>query len=208
MDDAKIIKADETLIEEITKILADSFQSEGVTSWVFNFDKKNTKETLYRFNLLKMKLFYKNGDEILAVMKNSQVVGAAVLKKGNKISFTDKLRIYFPKILVLIIPMISIINLKRAFSISKLVKTSIDIEKPYYELVVVGVHPKYQGQGIGKLLLNKINEIADGNPDFSGIYLFTGDKKNQLLYEKLGYDNIQELGNKELTVYHMFRKRR
>lgn len=208
MEEIKIINADETLFEEITKIVTNSFLSEGVTSRIFNFDKKNSKETLYIFNLLNIKVYYKKGNEILVAIKNNQAVGAALLKKDNKISVIGKIKVYFPKILVLIIPILSMINLKRAFSISKIVKTSIDIEKPYYTLQAIAVDPNHQGQGIGKLLLNKINQIADSAPEFSGIYLFTGDKKNQILYEKFGYETIQECTSKELTVYHMFRKRR
>lgn len=205
-DNPTIINADETLKEEVTKIVTTSFTSEAITSFLFNLNKHHALETLYRFNLLKIKEFYKKDYLLFGASKDQQIVGAVVIKKGGGITFLDKLKIYFPDILTLIIPMISIINLKRVIRISKYIKPPSSIKKPYYTVEAIGVSPEHQGQGIGTMLLNKVNEVAENNSKITGIYLFTGDKKNQILYEKFGYETLEEFQAEGITIYHMFRK--
>ncbi len=205
-DNTSIINADETLKEEVTKIVTASFLSEGITSFIFNLNKHNAIETLYRFNLLKIKEFYKKGYLIFAALTDQHVVGVVVIKRGGGITFLDKLKIYFPDILTLIVPMISILNLKRVIRISKFIKAPSAIQKPYYTLEAIGVSPEHQGQGIGTMLLNKVNEVVENNSKITGIYLFTGDKKNQILYEKFGYETLEEFQAEGITIYHMFRK--
>ena len=104
--------------------------------------------------------------------------------------------------------MIKGISLKKTFVIAKLFQLSKTIKKPYYTLEAVGVRSDYQGKGIGKLLLNKLHEINEIDPKASGIYLITGDKKNQSIYEHLGYETVEVKQGKGITVYHMFRKKR
>lgn len=71
---------------------------------------------------------------------------------------------------------------------------------------VVGVGADYQGKGVGKLLLNKLHEILEKDSKASGIYLVTGDKKNQSIYEHLGYETVEVQQGKGITVYHMLRR--
>ncbi|MDE5414296.1 GNAT family N-acetyltransferase [Alkalihalobacterium chitinilyticum] len=70
-------------------------------------------------------------------------------------------------------------------------------------LEAIAVHPDYQGYGIGKALMEKVHQISES--DAMGTYLFTADKKNQQIYEYLGYKTVEECPSKVLTVYHMFR---
>ena len=50
---------------------------------------------------------------------------------------------------------------------------TIDLPKPSAYLVMIGVHPDFQGQGVGKKLIDYCFELANENPDNQGMGLDT-----------------------------------
>jgi GNAT superfamily N-acetyltransferase len=138
--------------------------------------------------------------------QNDRLVGCAILK-NREISVFEKVRVNFPKMLFYFIPFLMSMKFKNAKTISGLLKLKIKLEKPYFKFEVIGVHNEFQGMGIGKLLLNRIDEILKQQKDLKGIYLFTADKRNKEIYEHNGYQVIETNKADGISVYHMFKKR-
>ena len=201
MNEIKIMYLQENLIEEATKLLVDTFQQETFTSHVYNFSKKNTKNLFYRASLLKAKLYLKAGHDIVVALKGDCIVGIAIMKNDSKLPFKQTAKILFPTV-VSLIPLITKIHFRRVLSIAKAMKHTQTIKKTYITLEALAVDANYQGQGIAKMLLNRVHEISEN--EYSGVYLFTADKRNQQIYEHFGYNTIEECKGGELTVYHMF----
>jgi ribosomal protein S18 acetylase RimI-like enzyme len=69
----------------------------------------------------------------------------------------------------------------------------------HFYLSAVGVDPERQGQGIGTALLKPVLEQADA----AGIpaYLETAVARNVLLYERLGFDVVQELDLPDTDIH-------
>jgi ribosomal protein S18 acetylase RimI-like enzyme len=65
------------------------------------------------------------------------------------------------------------------------------VPTPHYYLSALGVEPRRQGEGIGTALLRPVLELADraGVP----AYLETAVARNVLLYERLGFEVVEEL---------------
>jgi ribosomal-protein-alanine N-acetyltransferase len=62
-------------------------------------------------------------------------------------------------------------------------------KQPYeYEIHTIGVDPAYQGQGIGRQLVTKLIEIADGGVIF--LEVRTDNEVAIALYESLGFINV------------------
>ena len=202
MNDIKIIDLQESMLEEATKLLVDTFQQETFTSHVYDFSKKNTKNLFYRASLLKAKLYLKAGHEMVVALKGDCIVGVAIMKNDNKLPFKQTAQIIFPKALN-VMPLITKINFRKTLPVVKAMKHTQTIKKPFITLEALAVDPNYQGQGIAKMLLNKVHEISEN--EYSGVYLFTADKRNQQIYEHLGYNTFEECKGGALTVYHMYR---
>ena len=63
--------------------------------------------------------------------------------------------------------------------------------RPHYHLAALGVEPDRQGEGIGSALLAPVLDAADA----AGVeaYLETATARNVLLYERHGFDVVEEL---------------
>ena len=62
---------------------------------------------------------------------------------------------------------------------------------PHYYLSALGVEPSRQGEGVGSALLQPVLDAADA--DGAHAYLETATARNVLLYERHGFDVVDEL---------------
>ncbi len=112
--------------------------------------------------------------------------------------------IIFPEVLSLL-PLTTKIRWRRFLEASKTLKRPENLPYPLYYLDAVGVCPKNQGQGVGRLLLEKAHAICDRDEVSKGVYLFTAQRKNVEIYQHLGYQILAQRGSPSLEVSHMFR---
>lgn len=63
---------------------------------------------------------------------------------------------------------------------------------PHHHLNMLGVRHAWHGQGVGRLLLNAVSELADADPRSSGVSLTTETRENVTLYEHCGYEVVGE----------------
>lgn len=64
---------------------------------------------------------------------------------------------------------------------------SIPMPEPNVHLNMLGTLPSHQGKGLGRLLLERVQELSRETPGSKGVTLSTEDAKNVLLYEHCGY---------------------
>lgn len=84
---------------------------------------------------------------------------------------------------------------------------TIDLPKPSAYLVMIGVHPDFQGQGVGKALIDYCFELANENPDNQGMGLDTQDIKNTHIYRRCGFEVVDEKNVDDMPIYVMWRPR-
>jgi ribosomal protein S18 acetylase RimI-like enzyme len=65
------------------------------------------------------------------------------------------------------------------------------VPRPHYYLSALGVEPERQGEGIGSALLRPVLDSCDERR--IPAYLETATARNVLLYERLGFDVVEEL---------------
>ncbi len=61
------------------------------------------------------------------------------------------------------------------------------IELPHYHLNMIGVLPSHMGQGLGRLLLEAVQDLSRDDPQSAGVSLSTENPANIPLYEYFGY---------------------
>ncbi len=209
MNDIKIVTAPPTLEEEkidrCAEIIAEAFEREGATSYLFDFNKKNTREYYLRQTRNLVRQHLEKGDFFLMALKGEEVAGIAVINKNERLPFSQKIRSAFVQVFS-IIPMLIQINLKRALSSRNAFRLSRELPPNFYTLFALAVHPHYQGQGIGKMLLTRAVEVTQEAPHVPGIYLYTADQKNRVIYESFGFKVLEEHQEGGIRVYHMFRR--
>jgi len=85
-------------------------------------------------------------------------------------------------------------------------KSDLDApEAPHYFLGVIGVHPKNQGQGLARVLLDELATMSERHPDSTGVCLNTESAANVSFYEHMGYRTIGHRTIGGLETWCMFR---
>ena len=109
------------------------------------------------------------------------------------ILYPDKKKTTFKSVwldIKLILFCIGLQNLKKTLRREALIK-KIHPAEPITYLWFIGVHPDFQGQGLGSTLLNEL--IQASNAQKRPIYLETSTRKNLPWYQKLGFTQYHAL---------------
>jgi len=75
--------------------------------------------------------------------------------------------------------------------------------EPHGYLIMIGVAPEAQGNGIGKTLLQHLLGRCEDNPAINAIALDTENERNVRLYEKMGFVLEAQIKLRELPIYCM-----
>lgn len=76
----------------------------------------------------------------------------------------------------------------------------------HHYLAAIGIHPKFQGQGFGRLLLNAVHEMSESHTESTGVYLETAIQVNVALYEHFGYHLVsKDKLDDTVDFWYMFR---
>lgn len=77
----------------------------------------------------------------------------------------------------------------------------------YHMLSFIGVHPDYQDQGLGHVLMSAIDSVMLEEPKSQGVGVFVTLPKCLSFFKGGHYEHIQELTFSHITGYIMFRSR-
>lgn len=78
-------------------------------------------------------------------------------------------------------------------------------EQGTHQLPLMGVHPKYQNRGYGRILLEAVERLCEDNPRGQGLVLDTGNSRYLQFYESLGFRNLGEVELGDLREYILYR---
>jgi GNAT superfamily N-acetyltransferase len=70
---------------------------------------------------------------------------------------------------------------------------------------LIGIHPDFQKQGLGKLLLESIHAITDQDVNSIGLFLDTGNNRYLDFYQSLSYEVFTELPLGQLKEFVLYR---
>lgn len=194
------LSSDSPELDPALKLYVDTFQTESMTSYNFNFDHPKTADQYYKAVQLMAKVLIVQGDDIFIANFENDVVGIAVVNKETKGSFSEMLNVLFPEVFKLL-PLLTKINYRNLLTSSQAAKLSNPLKGNYVTLQIVAVSSVYQGQGIGKRFFQEIHDRY--SKDYDGIYLYTADYKNKEIYTYFGYELIEKTSSGNLDVYHM-----
>ena len=78
----------------------------------------------------------------------------------------------------------------------------------HYFLGMIGVAPGHQGSGYGRLLLEHIQAMSEGDQISTGVSLSTEDPSNVPYYQRVGYQVVGEADVGDIHTWCMFRPNR
>lgn len=143
-------------------------------------------------------------DHVLAAVMGGRVVGGAMVSRNARRPVRLRLAQGL-RWLLAAAPLAPSVRWRRLRRLHTATVLSLPVVGEHYTLAALTVHPDFQGRGIGSALLEEVHKVSERDPGVIGVYLYTGDRKNQLMYEHKGYQTIETRQTETLTVYHMFR---
>ena len=77
--------------------------------------------------------------------------------------------------------------------------------RKHYYLVALGVDPEYQSMGFGRLLLERVVDVAREDSTAAGVMLETDGEKNLVFYERNGFATASKEDFNGVEVLFMYR---
>ncbi len=77
--------------------------------------------------------------------------------------------------------------------------------EPHHHVGMIGVHPSYQGKGLGRSLIDAVQAMSEAHPTSTGVALDTENPASRAFYEHCGYCVTDEFDFNGITVWIMFR---
>ena len=74
-------------------------------------------------------------------------------------------------------------------------------KKQLHQLPLMGVHPKYQNRGLGRLLLESVERICEEDPRTGGLVLDTGNSRYLDFYQSMGFQEVGEVRLGDVTEH-------
>jgi GNAT superfamily N-acetyltransferase len=190
-------------------VFAESFRQEGFTRALLNLATPRRVQRFAVFTEFVLLMYYYNGHKILVATKDGDLAGVAIVKLAETKPRASWLRRAAVPVRygAPLLGMAGIIRWRNALQVKSAIKPPAALPAAYRTLEIIAVAPGFQGQGIGRGLLEHLNAECDSDSDTPGIYLYTADEKNTHIYRRFGYEVLQVKQGGPVGVWQMFRPR-
>ncbi len=195
-------KKDQTM-DQTVKVFLDAFKKEAFTKTFLDLSRRANYDMYFQAVKYKLSLYQEVGHQVFVARKGGVIIGTFFLRSPH-ISTPLGLQLrrllpYLPAFTRLIIRYLQAAHLASA------VKPPDKLPKKHYTLEGLAVYPAHQGKGVGRLMLEKADQVCTEDNTASGIYLYTGNEKNKEIYKRFSYHVLETRPNRLFTAYHMFK---
>lgn len=176
-----------------SEILVDAFQTDNGMSNLFNTDSQKYLQQLQSWFIATLKMQISSNQILWGIFKENSVIALAIVTKHSALISPFVLFKWTISVLI----NCSWKTILKTMAHDKY-RQQFYISKNQYILEFIAVSPKHQGQGLSKLLFNKIHELTEKKT----IWLETTKAQNVNIFNKFGYKKIKETKEKNI-IYHI-----
>ena len=170
-------------LEEAVEILVRAFEDDPIVRYFLSGHERGYHESackLFRYQCL---MYIEMDLPVFGTIVDSRITGVACLSGPEKMERPDSLLEADREFETFMGPD----SFGRIKQYMDLHKKHTPKEKHHY-LGALGVHPDFQGQGLGRVLLDRVANVCDTHGGSKGIYLETAKPKNVEMYRHFGYN--------------------
>lgn len=202
LNDVEVVRLDERYSRQARSLLFNSYKDEPTFHYLLNAHKPGYEQRIRATIRELIKLQFDRGEFVLGVMhkKEERLLGVAFfsdleLKREISSQFLWRLKMVLTA---------GFEGTKRFVQYFNDVQSSLPA-KNHRMVSLIGIHPDFQKQGLGRLLLEKIHEVTDQDQNSIGLFLDTGNNRYLDFYKGLGYEVFTELPIGELKEFVLYR---
>ncbi|WP_111496854.1 GNAT family N-acetyltransferase [Marinobacter bohaiensis] len=196
----EVVRLDPSAINEAKSILVKAYRHEPTFHHLFN-ERQPGYDRRVRATVRELINLYRELDQdAVGIMLDNTLVAVAFLGDPElRLNLTDRLSWRLRMTLTA-----GLASTRRYIDYHEQIRARLPKEG-VHQLPLMGVDPKYQNRGYGRLLLEAVERLCRDNPRGNGLVLDTGNSRYLQFYESLGFRNLGEIRLGELREYVLYR---
>ncbi len=202
MSSIEIVPMEKKHIEEASRVISRSFQTEAFAKNTFDFSDPKTEALFAELLKIELTVFKKHGEKVDIALYDGGVAGVYSMKVTDKRHGFSILKQTL-KSLKKVMPVSKRVKYKKLFKLHRAMQKPRSIPEGAALVEILAVDPGFQGRGIGRAMMASVDAYSksSGRP----IYLYTANAENVVYYEKLGYRTTDTIESEDFTAYHMLK---
>lgn len=191
-----IVRLDDTAFNEARSILYQAYRHEPTFQYLFDHRKpgydKRVRATIREL----VNLYFELNQDAIGVMADNTLVAVAFLGGPElRLNLAEQLSWRLRMVLTA-----GFASTRRYLDYHEKIRSMLPGDGTW-QLPLMGVHPKYQNRGFGRMLLAAVESLCIDNPRADGLVLDTGNSRYLPFYESEGF---RSLGTIRLGDYEDF----
>ncbi len=190
-------------MDQTVEVFLNAFKEEAFTKALLDLNHRPNYDLYFQAVKYKLSLYREVGHKVFVASEGKSIIGTFILRSPHvSTPFGLQLRRLTPHL-----PTFARLILKylQAAHLSQAVKPPDNLPINHYALEGLAVHSTCQGQGVGRMMLEKADHVCSEDNTASGIYLYTGDEKNKEIYKHFAYKILEARPTRLFNAYHMFK---
>ncbi|WP_417514655.1 GNAT family N-acetyltransferase [Marinobacter sp.] len=183
-----IVRLDVNALNEARSILYDAYRNEPTFQFLFNHRKPGYKQRVRATIRELVDLYFELEQEAVGVMVNDTLVAVAFigdpdLRLDLASQFSWRIRMVLTA---------GFASTRRYLDYHEKIRAMLP-QPLAHQLPMMGVNPKYQNRGYGRVLLKAVQRLCAENPRGSGLVLDTGNSRYLPFYESEGFRSLGKI---------------
>ena len=186
--EAVIVRLDISALNEARSILYDAYRDEPTFQYLFNHRKPGYNQRVRATLRELVDLYVDLGQEAVGVMVNDTLVAVAFIGDPDlRLNLADQFSWRIRMVLTA-----GFASTRRYLDYHEKIRAMLP-QPLEHQLPLMGVNPKYQNRGYGRLLLKAVQRLCADNPRGSGLVLDTGNNRYLPFYESEGFRSLGKI---------------
>ncbi|MBK1874529.1 MULTISPECIES: GNAT family N-acetyltransferase [Marinobacter] len=186
--DPVIVRLDISALNEARSILYDAYRDEPTFQYLFNHRKPGYKQRVRATVRELVDLYFDLNQESVGVMVNDTLVAVAFIGDPDlRLNLANQFSWRIRMVLTA-----GFASTRRYLHYHERIRAMLP-QPLAHQLPLMGVNPKYQNRGYGRLLLQAVQRLCAENPRGTGLVLDTGNSRYLPFYESEGFRSLGKL---------------
>ncbi|OZB17881.1 MAG: GNAT family N-acetyltransferase [Marinobacter sp. 34-60-7] len=199
--DAVVVRLDHTARNEARSILYHAYRDDPTFQYLFDHRKPGYDQRVRATIRELIDLYVEHEQDAVGVMMNDTLVAVAFIGEPElRMNLADQFGWRLRMVLTA-----GFASTRRYLDYHKTIQALLP-QPQAHQLPLMGVDPKHQHKGIGRILLQAVEKLCEENPRGSGLVLDTGNSRYLPFYESEGFRSLGKVRLGDFEDHVMFRK--
>lgn len=196
-----IVRLDETAVSEAKSILFQAYRHEPTFHYLFDHGRPGYDQRVRATIRELIGLYFELRQDAIGVLLEDTLVAVAFIGGPDlRLNLADQFSWRLRMVLTA-----GFSSTRRYLDYHEQIKQMLPDARTH-QLPLMGVHPKYQNRGFGRLLLEQVEQFCADNPRGTGLILDTGSSRYLQFYESLGFRSLGKIQLGHYEDHVLFRE--